>query len=81
MARNHVIEVSDSGLVSLMGGKWTAYRIQGEQTIDKIIQMDKDKSSIEGTPRKFEPKYESGKTLDFNLIGSYSRVEAKHNIV
>ena len=27
LARNHVIEVSDSGLVSLMGGKWTAYRI------------------------------------------------------
>ena len=30
LARNHVIEVSSSGLVSLMGGKWTAYRVQGE---------------------------------------------------
>lgn len=27
ISRNHVIEVSDSGLVSLMGGKWTAFRV------------------------------------------------------
>ena len=31
MSRNHVIELdSESDLVSLMGGKWTAYRVQGE---------------------------------------------------
>jgi len=40
LARNHVIEVSDSGLVSLMGGKWTAFRIQGEETIDRILLDD-----------------------------------------
>lgn len=27
IARNHVIEVAPSGLVSLMGGKWTSYRV------------------------------------------------------
>ena len=37
ISRNHVIEVTDSGLVSLMGGKWTSYRAQGEETVDKII--------------------------------------------
>ena len=26
ISRNHIIEVSDSGLVSLMGGKWTSFR-------------------------------------------------------
>lgn len=26
ISRNHVIEVSENGLVSLMGGKWTSYR-------------------------------------------------------
>jgi glycerol-3-phosphate dehydrogenase len=43
IARNHVIEVSDSGLVSLMGGKWTAYRVQGEQTVDRILKDHPEK--------------------------------------
>jgi glycerol-3-phosphate dehydrogenase len=42
LARNHVIEVSNSGLVSLMGGKWTAYRVQGEQTVDRILKDHPD---------------------------------------
>jgi glycerol-3-phosphate dehydrogenase len=51
LARNHVIEVSDSGLVSLMGGKWTAYRIQGEHTIDAILKNDKERSEKDGSAR------------------------------
>lgn len=43
ISRNHVIEVNDkSGLVSLMGGKWTAYRVQGEETIDRIFKLQPD---------------------------------------
>jgi glycerol-3-phosphate dehydrogenase len=34
LSRGHVIEISDSGLVSLMGGKWTAYRKMGSETVD-----------------------------------------------
>ena len=37
LVRNHVIEVSDSGLVSLMGGKWTSFRRMGEETVEKIL--------------------------------------------
>jgi glycerol-3-phosphate dehydrogenase len=37
LARNHVIEKSDSNLVSLMGGKWTSYRAMGEETVDEIL--------------------------------------------
>jgi glycerol-3-phosphate dehydrogenase len=80
LARNHVIEVSDSGLVSLMGGKWTAYRIQGEHTIDAILKQDKERALNSGISKQFDPKYENGKTLDFNLIGSYSKAEAKYGI-
>ena len=29
IARNHVIEEQPSGLLSLMGGKWTIYRKMG----------------------------------------------------
>ena len=72
LARNHVIEVSNSGLVSLMGGKWTAYRIQGEQTVDRILKH---------WPNEFKHrKYETGQTLNFNLIGSYGRIDVIEGI-
>lgn len=68
ISRNHVIEVDEStGLVSLMGGKWTAYRVQGEQTTDKILADYPD--------LKQKVKHEQGQTLNFNLIGSYSKVQ------
>ena len=38
ISRNHVIEVTPSGLVSLMGGKWTSFRSQGEETVDLILK-------------------------------------------
>lgn len=68
ISRNHVIEVNkNSNLISLMGGKWTAFRIQGEETVDKILQTVPElQKSV---------KYETGQTLNFNLIGSYSKTE------
>jgi glycerol-3-phosphate dehydrogenase len=36
IARTHVIEKSQSGLFSLMGGKWTTYRIMAEETMDQV---------------------------------------------
>lgn len=50
-----------------MGGKWTAYRVQGEQTVDRILELVPDLKKI--------VKYEEGQTLNFNLIGSYSKTE------
>jgi len=50
-----------------MGGKWTAFRVQGEQTVDRILKDH---------PEDFKHiKYLTGQTLNFNLIGSYGRVE------
>ena len=43
IARNHVIEQSDSGLLSLMGGKWTIYRKMGEDLVNIICQKEKEK--------------------------------------
>ena len=31
LSRDHTIEVSDSGLVTIAGGKWTTYRQMGEE--------------------------------------------------
>lgn len=37
LARDHVVEVdAASGLVSVMGGKWTTYRAMAEDTIDAV---------------------------------------------
>jgi len=46
IARNHIIEVSDSNLVSIAGGKWTTYRSMAQDTVDKVVQVGKfDKAS------------------------------------
>lgn len=49
LARDHVIEVDQpSGLVSILGGKWTTYRYMAEQTID-ALQRESVHSSTNGT--------------------------------
>lgn len=37
IARKHIIEKSKNNLFTLMGGKWTAFRVMGEQTVDEIV--------------------------------------------
>ncbi|MBL9171707.1 MAG: glycerol-3-phosphate dehydrogenase/oxidase [Verrucomicrobiales bacterium] len=34
LSREHGLTVSDSGLVSISGGKWTSYRFMAEETVD-----------------------------------------------
>jgi glycerol-3-phosphate dehydrogenase len=38
LVRNHMIHVSDSGLLTIAGGKWTTYRAMAEETIDEAVQ-------------------------------------------
>jgi len=37
LARDHVIEVGDSGLITICGGKWTTYRKTAEDAVDHAI--------------------------------------------
>lgn len=39
IARNHIIEVSDSNLVSIAGGKWTTYRSMAQDTMDAAVRV------------------------------------------
>lgn len=39
ISRKHVIEVSESGLITIAGGKWTTYRKMAEDTIDQVVQL------------------------------------------
>lgn len=39
ISRDHVIEVSPSNLITIVGGKWTTYRIMGEDVINTAISV------------------------------------------
>ena len=39
LVRNHLIDVSLSGLLTISGGKWTTYRQMAEETVDKAVSM------------------------------------------
>lgn len=60
IARSHVIEEMDSGLLSLMGGKWTIYRRMGEDLVNAIAKKEDEKG------RKLPPS----QTLGLSLLGS-----------
>ncbi|POY70660.1 putative Glycerol-3-phosphate dehydrogenase [Rhodotorula taiwanensis] len=38
LVRNHLIDVSPSGLLTIAGGKWTTYRAMAEETVDRAIK-------------------------------------------
>ena len=38
VSREHVVQVAASGLVSVMGGKWTTYRRMAQDGVDRAIQ-------------------------------------------
>jgi glycerol-3-phosphate dehydrogenase len=41
ISRGHKILVSDTGLVSITGGKWTTYRKMADDTLNKVISLGK----------------------------------------
>ncbi|KAJ2157588.1 mitochondrial glycerol-3-phosphate dehydrogenase [Coemansia sp. RSA 552] len=60
LVRNHMIHVSDSGLLTIAGGKWTTYREMAKETIDKAIDLF-----------KLHPLRDC-QTEDVRLIGSHA---------
>ncbi|NXQ19703.1 GPDM protein, partial [Peucedramus taeniatus] len=38
ISRNHVVTISDSGLITIAGGKWTTYRAMARDTIDAAVR-------------------------------------------
>ena len=39
LSRGHEVLISDAGLVTIVGGKWTTYRKMAEDTVDHAIQV------------------------------------------
>ncbi len=39
LSREHVLNVSDSGMLTITGGKWTTYRKMGEDAVDLAVRV------------------------------------------
>ncbi len=39
ISRDHTLHISGSGLVTIIGGKWTTYRKMGQDTIDQALEL------------------------------------------
>ncbi|RHZ58181.1 hypothetical protein Glove_375g15 [Diversispora epigaea] len=39
LVRSHVIDVSESNLITIAGGKWTTYRNMAQETVDKAVEL------------------------------------------
>ncbi|XP_072274273.1 glycerol-3-phosphate dehydrogenase, mitochondrial [Pyxicephalus adspersus] len=72
ISRNHVVDVAESGLVTIAGGKWTTYRSMAEDTLDAAIKAHNLKASPCKTVGLF---LEGGKdwspTLYIRLVQDY----------
>lgn len=67
ISRSHKIIVSDSELVTITGGKWTTYRRMAQDTVNKIIDLNK------------LPKAEC-KTRDLKIHGSNGTVDRANHL-
>jgi glycerol-3-phosphate dehydrogenase len=38
LSRDHAVEISESGLVSVLGGKWTTYRSMAQEAVDVAVR-------------------------------------------
>lgn len=50
LSRDHTIHISDSGLVTITGGKWTTYRQMAQETIDAAARV----AGLDGAPSRTE---------------------------
>jgi glycerol-3-phosphate dehydrogenase len=66
LSRDHTLEISPSGLVTITGGKWTTYRRMGEDTIDHA-------AALAGLPEK--PSITAGLSLHGALHGGLDSAE------
>lgn len=76
LVRNHLITVSDSGLLTIAGGKWTTYRQMAKEAVDEAIKLG-----------KLNPPIPETKTEELMLVGAekwdpllYIHLAQKYNI-
>lgn len=68
LVRNHLITTSDSGLITVAGGKWTTYREMAEQAVDEAIKQFHLQPHPHGAPPNVSGT--EAKDVDATLDGS-----------
>jgi glycerol-3-phosphate dehydrogenase len=61
LARNHIVHISDTKLVTIAGGKWTTYRSMAEETVDAAVKAC-----------NLKPKTPESNTLGLTLEGGHA---------
>ena len=61
ISREHTVQVSPSGLVTVTGGKWTTYRAMAEDVLTQCVQA--------GLLQAFPERLSEGVTTDLRLVG------------
>jgi glycerol-3-phosphate dehydrogenase len=41
LVRNHIVFSTDTGLLTIVGGKWTTYREMAKETADEAVKLYK----------------------------------------
>jgi glycerol-3-phosphate dehydrogenase len=65
ISRSHKVILSESGLVTLTGGKWTTFRKMGEDTVEYFTKVTGEKLN-------------KSKSLDMKIHGATNHVQAGH---
>ncbi|KAL8933369.1 MAG: hypothetical protein Q9211_005819 [Gyalolechia sp. 1 TL-2023] len=60
LVRSHLITVSDSGLLTCAGGKWTTYRQMAEEAVDEAIK----RYSLQTSPLLHAPRVSGSEMID-----------------
>ncbi|XP_074650932.1 glycerol-3-phosphate dehydrogenase, mitochondrial-like isoform X2 [Tubulanus polymorphus] len=73
IARNHIIEISKSKLITIAGGKWTTYRHMAEETVDKAVTVCdlKPKSGCRTKGLLLDGAHEWSPTLFIRLVQDF----------
>jgi glycerol-3-phosphate dehydrogenase len=67
ISRSHKLIVTESGLITITGGKWTTYRRMGEDTINKAIEVGKLKPA-------------ETRTKQLSIHGSMENIDRKNHL-
>ena len=72
LTRDHILQTSPSGLVTLAGGKWTTYRKMAQDTVDYAINYFSLDPAVKGCQTAHLPLIGSS---DFELLGGTELAE------
>lgn len=80
LTRDHLIQVSDSGLVTITGGKWTTYRRMALDAVDRAISVGRlearNASATENLPLRGADRYSPDLRREMGAAGLDEDVSA-----